>query len=42
MTTYAMLPNWTEQGILKAKDSPCRLDSANKAFKDMRGEFKSS
>jgi uncharacterized protein with GYD domain len=41
MTTYAMLPNWTEQGILKAKDSPCRLDSAKKAFKDMRCEFKS-
>ena len=22
MTTYVMLANWTEQGILKAKDSP--------------------
>jgi uncharacterized protein with GYD domain len=28
MTTYAMLPNWTEQGILKAKDSQRRLHSA--------------
>jgi uncharacterized protein with GYD domain len=36
-----MLPNWTEQGILKAKDSPRRLDSAKKASKDMRGQFKS-
>jgi uncharacterized protein with GYD domain len=41
MTTYAMLPNWTEQRIVKAKDSPRCLDSAKKTFKDMRGEFKS-
>jgi uncharacterized protein with GYD domain len=41
MTTYVMLANWTEQGILKAKDSPRRLDTAKKALKDMSGEFKS-
>ena len=40
MTTYVMLANWTEQGILKAKDSPRRLDTAKKALKDMSGEFK--
>jgi uncharacterized protein with GYD domain len=28
MTTYVMLANWTEQGILKAKDSPRRPDAA--------------
>jgi uncharacterized protein with GYD domain len=41
MTTYVMLANWTEQGILKAKDSPRRLDVAKKALKDMSGEIKS-
>jgi len=40
MTTYVMLANWTEQGILKAKDSPRRLDTAKKALNDMSGEFK--
>jgi uncharacterized protein with GYD domain len=41
MTTYVMLANWTEQGILTAKDSPRRLDAAKKALKEMSGEFKS-
>jgi uncharacterized protein with GYD domain len=41
MTTYVMLANWTEQGILKAKDSPSRLDTAKKALREMGGEFKS-
>src|SRR3954454_24392260 len=41
MTTYVMLANWTEQGILKAKESPRRLDAAKRALKDMSGEFKS-
>jgi uncharacterized protein with GYD domain len=41
MTTCAMLPKWTEQGILEPKDSPRCLDSAKKAFRDMRGEFRS-
>jgi uncharacterized protein with GYD domain len=41
MTTYVMLANWTEQGILKAKDSPRRLDVAKRALKEMSGELKS-
>jgi uncharacterized protein with GYD domain len=41
MTTYVMLANWTEQGALKVKDSPRRLDVAKKTLKDMSGEFKS-
>jgi uncharacterized protein with GYD domain len=41
MTTYVMLGNWTDQGALKVKDSPRRLDVAKKALKDMSGEFKS-
>jgi uncharacterized protein with GYD domain len=41
MTTYVMLANWTEQGILKAKDSPRRLDAAKIALKDMSDEIKS-
>ena len=40
MTTYVMLANWTDQGVLKAKDSPRHLDAAKKALKDMDGEFK--
>jgi uncharacterized protein with GYD domain len=40
MTTYVMLANWTDQGILKAKESPRRLDAAKKLLKDMSGEFK--
>ena len=41
MTTYVMLANWTDQGILKVKDSPRRLDTAKKALKEMDGEFRS-
>jgi uncharacterized protein with GYD domain len=41
MTTYVMLANWTEQGIVKANDAPRRLDAAKKALKEMSGEFKS-
>ncbi len=40
MTTYVMLANWTDQGMLKVKDSPPRLDAAKKALNDMSGEFK--
>ncbi len=40
MTTYVMLANWTDQGIVKVKDSPRRLDIAKKALKEMSGEFK--
>ncbi len=41
MTTYVMLANWTDQGALKVKDSPRRLDTAKQALKEMGGEFKS-
>ena len=41
MTTYVMLANWTDQGALKVKDSPRRLDTAKQALKEMSGEFKS-
>ena len=41
MTTCVMLANCTDQGALKVKDSPRRLDAAKKALKDMSGEFKS-
>ena len=40
MTTYVMLASWTDQGILKVKDSPRRLDVAKKALKEMSGEIK--
>jgi uncharacterized protein with GYD domain len=40
MTTYVMLANWTDQGAIKVKDSPRRLDAAKKALKDVGGEFK--
>jgi len=40
MTTYVMLANWTDQGALKVKESPRRLDAAKQALKDMGGEFK--
>ena len=40
MTTYIMLAKWTEQGALKVKDSPSRLDAAKKALGAMGGEFK--
>ena len=40
MTTYVMLANWTDQGMLNVKDSPRRLDAAKKTLKDMSGEFK--
>lgn len=36
MTSYVMLANWTEQGVLKVKDAPRRLDAAKKALKDIR------
>jgi uncharacterized protein with GYD domain len=41
MTTHIMLADWTEQGVLKVKDSARRLDAAKKALKDMSGEFRS-
>ena len=41
MTTYIMLAKWTEQGALKVKDSPARLDAAKKALEAMGGKFTS-
>jgi len=41
MTTHIMLADWTEQGVLKVKDSARRLDAVKKALKDMSGEFRS-
>ena len=40
MTTYVMLANWTDQGVLKVKDSPRHLDEAKEALNEMSGEFK--
>jgi uncharacterized protein with GYD domain len=40
MTTYIMLAHWTDQGVVKARDSATRLDAAKKALADMGGEFK--
>src|SRR4030088_430217 len=40
MTTYVMLVNWADQGALKVKASPRRLDAAKEALKDMGAEFK--
>jgi uncharacterized protein with GYD domain len=40
MTTYVMLANLTDQGMLKVKDSPRRLDAAKKALKEMSGGTK--
>jgi uncharacterized protein with GYD domain len=33
MTTYVMLANWTDQGVLKVKDSPRRLDAAKQPWR---------
>jgi uncharacterized protein with GYD domain len=41
MTTHIMLADWTEQGVLKVKDSARRRDAAKKALKDTSGEFRS-
>jgi len=41
MTTYVMLTQWTEKGMVAVKESPKRLDAAKKALRDMGGEFKS-
>ena len=41
MPTYIMLANWTDQGTQKVKESPRRLDTAQRALVDMGGEFRS-
>ena len=40
MATFIVLLNWTEQGIKSYKDSPSRVDEANKACEDLGVEFK--
>ncbi|MCA1367701.1 GYD domain-containing protein [Bradyrhizobium sp. BRP14] len=40
MTTYVVLPNWTEQGIKNVRESPRRLDAAKKLLQEMGGSFK--
>lgn len=40
MPTYISLMRWTQQGVANVKDSPSRLDSGRKAFKEMGVEIK--
>jgi uncharacterized protein with GYD domain len=35
MATFIVLFNWTDQGIKNYKDSPKRVDAANKAWEDL-------
>jgi len=35
MATFVVLFNWTEQGIKSYKDSPKRVDAANKSWEDL-------
>lgn len=41
MPSYVMLANWTDQGARQVKDSPRRVEAAQKMLKEMGGEFKS-
>ncbi len=40
MATYITLLRWTQQGAVKVKDSPKRLDAGRKAFKKLGVEIK--
>ena len=40
MPTYVSLLRYTQQGIQNMKDSPNRLETAKKMFKEMGGELK--
>jgi uncharacterized protein with GYD domain len=40
MPTYVSLIRYTKQGIQNMKDSPNRLETAKKMFKEMGGELK--
>ena len=40
MPTYISLLRWTQQGVSHVKDSPNRLDSGRKAFKEIGVEIK--
>jgi uncharacterized protein with GYD domain len=35
VATFVVLFNWTDQGIKSYKDSPQRVDAANKAWEDL-------
>ena len=41
MPSYVMLANWTDQGARQVKESPRRVEAAQKMLKEMGGEFKS-
>ena len=40
MPLYISLVRWTQQGVANVKDSPNRLDSGRKAFKEIGVEIK--
>lgn len=40
MPTYISLVRWTQQGVANVKDSPNRLDSGRKAFKEIGVQIK--
>jgi uncharacterized protein with GYD domain len=40
VSTYVALLNWTDQGMRNIRDSPKRLDAANKLLAEMEGAVK--
>lgn len=41
MATYITLLRWTQKGIENVRESPNRLESAKKVFRELGGEIKS-
>lgn len=41
MATFITLLSWTQKGIENVRDSPDRLESARKVFRELGGEIKS-
>ena len=41
MATFITLLRWTQKGIENVRESPNRLDSAKKVFRELGGEIKS-
>ena len=39
MAKYIALINWTEKGIMEAKDAPARIDKARALAKKLGGDF---
>jgi len=39
MPTYAMLANWTDQGVRTIDENPRRVDAARKSLEEMGGRF---